>query len=237
MSYMVYDNEIGNTNHVMVVDDDEKLGQLLQRYLRQQGFMVHLAASAEEAFAVFSWLRFDLIIMDIMLPGQNGLEATACLRKYIDTPILLLTARGETADRIAGLEAGADDYLSKPFEPKELLLRMQAILRRWQPAKQKATDYPIKFGEWQFFAEKGELVHQVKGAKELTETEISILRLLLKEPGETITRESLVESSGGSISIRSVDVQINRLRRKIEDDSRFPRFIQTARGSGYIFRV
>jgi two-component system phosphate regulon response regulator OmpR len=218
--------------HILVVDDDARLRDLLQRYLVNNGYLVTVAGDAEEARARLKALAFDLIVLDVMLPGQNGVDFTGELRRDSDLPILLLTARGEPEDRISGLEAGADDYLVKPFEPRELLLRVGTILRRAQANK---ADEIVRFGPFAFNRANGEL-RRDDDVVHLTTGEIALLQVLAARPGRAVSRAELGERGGVAGSDRAVDVQMARLRRKIEDDPRQPRWLLTARGSGYVLR-
>ncbi|GAB5468666.1 MAG: response regulator transcription factor [Rhodospirillales bacterium] len=222
--------------HLLVVDDDQRLCDLLSRYLTTEGFMVTTAGDAEEATQKLDALSFDLLILDIMLPGASGLDLARALRRDSNVAILLLSAKGEPDDRIVGLQAGADDYLAKPFEPRELLLRINAILRRALPEKRK-SDEPARFGPFSFDPERGQL-NESGTPIHLTETESALLTLLVQNSGAPVSREAL--AGGGEADfvepgkLRSVDVQITRLRRKLEADPRFPRYLQTVRGKGYI---
>ena len=226
--------------HLLIVDDDERIRDLLGRFLRRHGFMVTMARDAAQARRLLAGLEFDLIVLDVMMPGEDGMALTRDLRGRIDTPILLLTARGEIEDRIAGLESGADDYLAKPFEPRELLLRIAAILRR-VPAAEIAQPKYLTLGQLRYDTDKGEL-WQGDAPLRLTGTESALLRRLAASRGEPVTRAELIEdlgrggeeSEGGE---RAIDVQITRLRRKIEPDPREPRFLQTVRGTGYMLVV
>ncbi|MEK0082717.1 response regulator [Benzoatithermus flavus] len=219
--------------HILVVDDDARLRQLLHRYLVQNGYYATAAADAVEAKSKLKNLAFDLVVLDIMMPGQDGLSLTEELRRESDVPILLLTARGTPEDRIAGLEAGADDYLPKPFEPRELLLRIATILRRVQAAR---TDDVIRFGPFTFNRRTAELKRDEE-VIHLTTGEISLLQALAAKPGRALSRAELGEKGVVAGSDRAVDVQMARLRRKIEDDPRQPRYILTMRGSGYVLRL
>ncbi|PIE14723.1 MAG: DNA-binding response regulator [Rhodobacterales bacterium] len=225
-------------SHLLIVDDDERIRGLLQKFLARQGFLVSAARDAEHAGRVLSGLEFDLIVMDVMMPGQDGISFTRQLRDQgLGTPILLLTARGETEDRIAGLEAGADDYLAKPFEPKELLLRINAILRR-APMAAGATDGPklLCLGPMRYNVERGELWNGADPVH-LTATESALMKIFAAAQNNPVSREKLVEDLGrdiGQAQKRAVDVQINRLRRKIEVDPKQPRYLQTVRGAGYM---
>ncbi|MCB9946597.1 MAG: response regulator [Rhodospirillaceae bacterium] len=220
--------------HILVVDDDTRLRALLRKYLVDNGFVVTTAADAVEARAKLAAFRFDLMIVDVMMPGENGLQLTAALRHDLAMPILVLTAMGEPEDRIAGLESGADDYLPKPFEPRELLLRIQSILRRVAPAPPPPSA-PLKLGAFVFDPERGEL-RRGEEFVHLTTAELGLLRVLAQQPGETVSRDEMSERSRISGNARTVDVQVTRLRRKIEPDPRQPRYIQTVRGEGYVLK-
>jgi two-component system phosphate regulon response regulator OmpR len=220
--------------HILVIDDDTRLRDLLQRYLRDQGFRVTTAVDAADARAKLAALSFDLLVLDIMMPGETGLQLTGTLRRDSTVPILLLTAMNETENRIAGFECGADDYLPKPFEPRELVLRINAILRRVPPPP-PATAPPSKvtFGEFCFDLEREELTRAGSFVR-LTTAEASLLKALARRAGEPITRDDLGEESMVSGNARTIDVQVTRLRRKIEADPKFPRYLQTVRGTGYV---
>lgn len=223
--------------HLLIVDDDERIRTLLQKFLMRHGFLVTSARDAAHARRILAGLDFDLIVLDVMMPGEDGLALTQSLRKTMQTPILLLTAKGETGNRIEGLEAGADDYLAKPFEPKELLLRINAILRR-MPAANIADTVPkvLSMGPIRYDIERGEL-WQGDELVRLTATEIQLMRIFAAQPGAALSRSTLVEELGrdrGQAQERAVDVQITRLRRKIEDNPKQPRYLQTVRGSGYM---
>ena len=219
--------------HILVVDDDARLRDLLQRYLVNNGYLVSVAGDAEEAKDRLRSLAFDLVVLDVMLPGQDGVAFTGELRRDSDLPILLLTARGEPEHRISGLEAGADDYLSKPFEPRELLLRIGTILRRAQASR--SDDDTVRFGPFAFTRATGELKRDDQ-VVHLTSGEIALLQVLAARPGKAVSRAELSEQGRVAGSDRAVDVQMARLRRKIEDDPRQPRYLLTARGSGYVLR-
>jgi two-component system, OmpR family, phosphate regulon response regulator OmpR len=220
--------------HILVVDDDARLRALLHRYLVQNGHYATTAADALEAKEKAKSMAFDLVVLDIMMPGQDGLSLTEELRREGDVPILLLTARGAPEDRIAGLEAGADDYLPKPFEPRELLLRVATILRRVQSAR---TDDVLRFGPFTFNRRTAELRRDDEVVIHLTTGEISLLQALAAKPGRPVSRAELGDKGVVAGSDRAVDVQMARLRRKIEDDPRQPRYILTMRGSGYVLRL
>jgi two-component system phosphate regulon response regulator OmpR len=218
--------------HILVVDDDTRLRQLLNKYLVENGYLVSTAADAAQARQQLGAMAFDLIVLDVMMPGESGLRLTKSLRADNAVPILLLTAMGETADRINGLEMGADDYLTKPFEPRELLLRINSILRR------SARDVPMeaqpcRFGRFTFDPGRGELQSDDEIVR-LTSAEAALLALLALSPGETLSREDLAAKTGNSNNLRTVDVQVTRLRKKIEEDPRLPRYLQTVRGRGYV---
>ena len=225
--------------HLLIVDDDERIRGLLQKFLARNGFWVSAARDAAHARRLLSGLDFDLIVLDVMMPGEDGISFARSLRAERATPILLLTAKGETSDRIAGLEAGADDYLSKPFEPKELLLRINAILRRAPPLPPaESPPKVISLGAVRYDPERGELWRGDAPVR-LTATEAQLMRIFSARPGAPISRGELVEElcrdkTGEVPQDRAVDVQITRLRRKIEDDPRQPRYLQTVRGSGYM---
>ena len=224
--------------HVLLVDDDERIRSLLQKYLVRNGYLVTTARDAGHARRLLSGLDFDIGILDVMMPGDDGMVLTRELREgRPDLPILLLTAKGETADRIAGLEAGADDYLAKPFEPKELLLRLKAILRR-APAPGEARPDVMQLGSRRYDPERGEL-WQGSDPVRLTATETTLMRIFAATPHEPVSRAILVEKLGRNVegdatSERAVDVQVTRLRRKLEPDPKQPRYLQTVRGEGYM---
>lgn len=225
--------------HILIVDDDERIRSLLGRFLRKNGFMVTTARDAAHARRLLAGLDFDLIVLDVMMPGEDGISLTRSLRHSLTTPILLLTAKGEIEDRISGLESGADDYLPKPFEPRELLLRIGAILRR-VPTIEVAQPKFLTLGLLRYDTEKGEL-WQGETPLRLTGTEQALLRRMAASPGQPVSRTELIEDLGrggngeeSDNSERAIDVQITRLRRKIEPDPKEPRFLQTVRGAGYM---
>jgi two-component system phosphate regulon response regulator OmpR len=217
--------------HLLVVDDDARLRSLLQKYLTANGFRVSAAADAEEARALMKSMAFDLLILDVMMPGESGFELTRGIRAHSQTPILILTARGESEDRIAGLECGADDYLPKPFEPRELLLRCAALLRRTTP-QARSPHREVKMGEAVFDPERGELRRKGKAVR-LTGSESALLKLFAVNAGRAFSRSDLCTRLGVALE-RSIDVQVTRLRRKIEEDPKLPLYIQTVRGVGYV---
>ncbi|MEM6477850.1 MAG: response regulator [Pseudomonadota bacterium] len=225
--------------HLLIVDDDERIRKLLQKYLMRHGFLVSAARDASHARRILSGLDFDLIVLDVMMPGEDGLAFTKALREERSTPILLLTAKAETDERIQGLSAGADDYLAKPFEPQELLLRINAILRR-VPKEEQSAALPkvIHLGTLRYDLEKSEM-WQGDARIRLTSTEVQLMRIFSARPGEPISRGELVEElgrDGGQSQERAVDVQITRLRRKVEADPKQPRYLQTVRGAGYMLQ-
>lgn len=219
--------------HILVVDDDERLRNLLKKFLSENGFLISTAANAAQAHDLLKIFQFDLAIVDVMMPGQTGLDFTAQVRATtsVETlPILLLTAMGEVDDRISGLTQGADDYLTKPFDPRELLLRIQAILKRSLNGK---TTEDLAFGQ-NVYSLKTNQLFRGGAPTMLTSAESNLLKLFAERPGKVLTRDDLVVESSGDLNPRTLDVQINRLRRKIEDDPKMPRYLQTVRGKGYI---
>ncbi len=218
--------------HILVVDDDTRLRDLLRRYLIEQGFRVTTAKDAASARAQMGAFDFDLLVLDIMMPGETGLELTQALRETSDVPVLLLTAMGETEDRIAGLTSGADDYLAKPFEPRELVLRVNAILRRLHQTRPPAVT-EISFGDFYLDLGRGELRRGEEFVR-LTAAEISLLKALARQPGIPVSRDALAADNPIIGNARTIDVQMTRLRRKIEANPKFPRYLQTVRGTGYV---
>ncbi|MDE2361796.1 MAG: response regulator [Hyphomicrobiales bacterium] len=224
----------GEPAHLLVVDDDQRIRSLLTRYLAQAGFRVTAAANAAEARARMEGLAFDLIVLDVMMPGESGVQFAGALRESAGanarTPILMLTARAAADDRIVGLEAGVDDYLAKPFEPRELALRIGAILRRAAP--QSAPSAPqthARFGPCEFIVARGEL-RRAGAPVRITDRERDILRQLIEAAGQPVSRRALAGDAAGE---RTIDVQVTRLRRKIEIDPAQPLALQTVRGAGY----
>ena len=246
--------------HLLVVDDDERIRGLLQKFLIRHGFLVSVARDAAQARRILSGLDFDMLVIDVMMPGEDGISLTRSLRKTTSVPILLLTARGETSNRIEGLEAGADDYLVKPFEPKELLLRINAILRRVPAvAVTPAPPRALHLGRVRYDIDRAELWRGSEQVR-MTSTEAQLMRVFAANPGAPIARDRLVgdrlagdrlvgdrvgpdrptddvsRADASTAQMRAVDVQITRLRRKIEDDPRQPRYLQTVRGEGYMLQ-
>ena len=228
--------------HLLVVDDDARLRELLRRYLSDNGFRVTAAADAQEARANLASFAFDLIVLDVMMPGDSGLDLTRELRgpggpadgRPGRIPILLLTAMAEPDDRVNGLEEGADDYLAKPFEPRELVLRIRNIIERRGGGPQE-RDPGVRFGAFRFDQQRGELF---RGGDivHLTAAEAGLLASLAARAGAPVSREDLSQSAQFRGNIRNVDVQMTRLRRKIEPDPRYPRYLQTVRGTGYALK-
>jgi two-component system phosphate regulon response regulator OmpR len=222
--------------HVLVVDDDERLRDLLSRYLTDHGFFVSVAADAVAAKGILDYLSYDVVICDVMMPGQDGFSLVRDLKAAgFKTPVLMLTALGETESRIAGLEAGADDYLPKPFEPRELVLRLQAILRRVAAVPKPVIDpqAPVRLGAWTFDLERGEMTNG-DDRMLLTAVEQTLLKALASRRGEVISREDLARMCEMNANERTIDVQVTRLRRKIEPDPKVPKYLQTVRGKGYV---
>ena len=227
---------MGEAAHILVVDDDVRLRALLSRFLADRGFRVTTAEHAREAREKLRFLQPDLLVLDVMMPGESGLRLTEALRHdQVDVPVLLLTARGGPEDRIAGFEAGADDYLPKPFEPNELVLRIRAILRRSVPSN-AVPSRPVQLGSAMFDPERREL-SSPNGTVRLTGGEAELLTALARRPHEVLSREELAVSLAmDEAGERAIDVQVTRLRRKIEADPREPRYLITMRGRGYVLR-
>ena len=222
------------TAHILVVDDDRRIRQLLQSYLTEHGFRVSVAATAAEARQRMEGIVYDLLVLDIMMPGESGLQLTQALRREgFGVPVLLLSALADASDRISGLEHGSDDYLPKPFEPRELLLRVQNLLRRSETAVRIRSE--VFFGGFTFSLRRGELRKEGELVR-LTTRERDFMRLLAGRPGTAVGRAELAPA-GSEEGARSVDVQINRLRQKIEADPSNPVFLQTVRGAGYVLHI
>ena len=218
--------------HILIVDDDDRIRELVKQYLNENDYLVTTANSAEDAKEKVNIIKFDIIILDIMMPGQSGLDFTNENKKKINTPIILLTAKGEPSDRIGGLEIGADDYLAKPFEPKELVLRIQNILNKTKNKNQKRV---VNFSNINIDLNKSLIIKNNREFK-INNTEKIILEKMINSPGETFTREEI----GKLINLdkeRSIDVIITRLRKKIEVDPKNPKFLQTIRGAGYVLWI
>jgi two-component system phosphate regulon response regulator OmpR len=232
-------NVMAEECHILIVEDDPRLRDRLARFLAGEGFRVTTAADAADARAELRSINPDLLVLDVMMPGETGLELTESLRRERSgsVPILLLTARGAPEDRIAGFEAGADDYLGKPFEPRELVLRIRALLRRAPPPPASLVPLAaLRIGVAEFDVERGEL-RDADGPIRLTGGESALLTALARKPNEVLSREEIAEALGmDDAGERAIDVQVVRLRRKIEADPREPRFLHTVRGRGYILK-
>ncbi len=218
--------------HILIVDDDDRIRELVKQYLNENDYLVTTANSAKDAKEKVNIIKFDIIILDIMMPGQSGLDFTNENKKKINTPIILLTAKGEASDRIKGLEIGADDYLAKPFEPKELVLRIKNILNKTKSKNQKRV---VNFSNINIDLNKSLIIKNNREFK-INNTEKIILEKMINSPGETFTREEI----GKLINLdkeRSIDVIITRLRKKIEVDPKNPKFLQTIRGTGYVLWI
>ncbi len=223
--------------HVLVIDDDQRLRTLLQRYLTEHGFRVSVACDAADARHQLAAIQPDAIVLDVAMPGEDGIALTRALRASASgLPILLLTARGEPEDQIAGFEAGADDYLGKPFEPRVLLLRLRALLRRVAPPSSADNDRPVRLGALEFDPARGALTG-ADAPVHLTGGEAALLTVLARRPNEVLSRDELARTlEMDDTSDRAIDVQVTRLRRKIEPDTREPRFLHTVRGRGYVLK-
>ncbi|WP_417831255.1 response regulator [Terasakiella sp.] len=221
--------------HILVVDDDERLRRLLKKFLSETGFNVSIAQDAQDARNKLGLLEFDLIVLDLMMPGESGLDFARDFRSSNDTPVLMLTAMSEGEDRISGLECGAEDYLTKPFEPRELVLRINNILKRVVRSTPQDQTGLIQLGALVFDSQRhilsrnGTQIH-------LTASEASLLVILAENENKVLSREQLAELSGIAGNDRTIDVQVTRLRRKIEIDPKMPRYLQTVRGQGYVLR-
>lgn len=219
--------------HILVVDDDTRLRSLLRKYLSDSGFRVTTAADAAEARAQLANLSFDLIVLDVMMPGESGLTFVESLRPKCQVPVLLLTAMGAPEDRVKGFETGADDYLHKPFEPRELVLRIKSILRRLPADSPPPAE--IRLGSYRFDVAREELVHGGDVVR-LTPAETELLKVLAENAGSPLSREELGERCAIAGGLRAIDVQVTRLRRKIEPDPKLPRYLRTIRGRGYLLQ-
>ena len=217
--------------HLLVVDDDERLRALLQKYLSTNGFRVSAAANAADARTLMKSMAFDLLILDVMMPGESGFDLAEGVRASSDIPILMLTAKSEADDRITGLEKGADDYLTKPFEPRELLLRIGSLLRRAAPPARTAGG-DVHMGDCVYDPERKQLKKRGKPIK-LTSSETALLQLFAANAGRSFSRSDLCSRLGVALE-RSIDVQVTRLRKKIEEDPKLPLYLQTVRGVGYV---
>lgn len=233
-------SDFGSKPHILVVDDDAGIRKLVSQYLRDNDFLAISAGDAAEARGMLDELIFDALVVDVMMPGENGLSLVEHVQTTSGVPVLLLTALGEPADRISGLEAGADDYLSKPFEPRELVLRLQALLRRSNAGLSSVPEGGhFKIGPWIFDAEACTLYKEEDQSayQGLTGAESALLMALADRPGQPVSREDLAQKLGLDGGERAIDVQVARLRRKIESETKTPRYLQTVRGKGYLLRV
>ena len=224
-----------NAAHLLIVDDDRRIRELLRRYLVAEGYRVTTAGNAAEATTAMRNMAFDLLVLDVMMPGEDGFSFATRIRgdagAVAQVPILMLTAKTEFEERVLGFEIGVDDYLGKPFEPRELSLRIASILRRAKPPEESGIPAQVQFGPFTFDLERGELRDNADVVR-ITEREREMLRLLAANAGATVSREAL-SGTGGAGNERTIDVQVNRLRRKIEPDPANPLYLQTARGAGY----
>lgn len=229
------EGSLAGEQHILVIDDDERLRLLLRRFLEESGFRVTDVGSASDARKVLDGLVFDLLIVDIMMPGETGLEFLADLRKKNAVPALFLTAMAETEHRITGLESGADDYISKPFEPRELVLRIRSILNR-AAAQREAPSKSISFGPYSFDLTTGILMHST-GRIHITNAEQKLLTNFAERPDQVLSRDDITEAMDSSMRGRSIDVAVARLRAKIEPDPRYPVYLQTVRNKGWLLRT
>ena len=221
-----------NRNHILVVDDDDRIRGLLKDYLSENNYIVSTAENSQEAKEKLNYINFDIIILDVMMPGQNGYDFTKEIKKKIKVPVILLTAKGEVENRIKGLELGADDYLGKPFEPKELLLRVKNIIE-----KKNKINFEDKFFVGDAEIDLNKMIVKLNSkSKKINNSEKKILAEMLANPGKTYTREEIGKISG-IIQERSIDVMITRLRQKIEMNPKNPKYLQTIRGSGYVLWI
>ena len=229
-------NDCADWPNILVIDDDKRICALLSRYLLDNDFMVLTARDAATARDILSVARFDALVVDVMMPGETGLELTASIRDQYDVPILMLTALGESDDRITGLEAGADDYLPKPFEPRELVLRLRSLIRRSPVADAPKNEPGVKIGDWRY--ETGTyILNSDQATISLTQMEAILLEALIKHANTSVDREVLSKECDLENSERTIDVQVTRLRRKLEADPKQPRHLLTVRGKGYMLRL
>jgi two-component system phosphate regulon response regulator OmpR len=238
-----YAGNYADLPHILVVDDDDRIRNLVSRYLNENGFLALSAENGAQARSVLKYFSFDALVLDVMMPGETGLDLSASLRKISDIPILFLTALGDVEDKLKGFESGGDDYLPKPFDPRELVFRLQSLLRRSERQKQKEPSKTYYIGPWTFDTTLGQLNNlESQENIQLTDVEAALLRALCTRPGEILSREALYELSALSskeayTNERTIDVQITRLRKKLGEDSKKPKFLQTVRGKGYILHV
>ena len=222
--------------HILVIDDDDRLRDLLRRFLEESGFRVTDAGNADEAQRYMEGMAFDLLVIDVMMPGTSGVDLLKSIRLTSNVPALFLTAMGETENRIDGLEAGADDYISKPFEPRELILRIRRILGRGVSASTEQIPEALSFGEFNFSLSTGVLTEAGKRVH-LTSAEQELLTCFAARPDTTLTRQDVSELLQGRMRGRSIDVAVARLRQKLETDPRYPVYLQTVRGTGWVLRI
>lgn len=234
MTLFPKDQDFHALPHILVVDDDDRIRTLVSRYLNEHGFLSFTAADALQAQEIMKVGLFDALVVDVMMPGKDGRAFTKELRQTSDIPVLLLTAMGEVEDKLGGLQSGADDYLTKPFDPRELVLRLQAILRR-RPV-QKITIKKYKIGKWMYDPNVPEIV-SADETHRLTDVDVNLLKALTRRPDVVLRREDLADLCGVDAGERTIDVQVTRLRRKLEEDTKNPRYLQTVRGKGYLLRV
>lgn len=235
MSQTAADIDYETLPHILVVDDDDRIRDLVSRYLNEHGFLALSVADAPQAKEALSRFTFDAMVLDVMMPGQTGVELTQELRAANDIPVILLTAMGEIDDRVAGLQSGADDYLTKPFDPRELVLRLQAILRR-RPKAVEGDDYRLQIGDM-IFDPTINVLNAGGETIKLTDVEANLLKALGRRANEILSRETLAELCGLDAGERTIDVQVTRLRKKLGEDSKTPYYLQTVRGKGYILRA
>jgi two-component system phosphate regulon response regulator OmpR len=238
MRQMKRNKMIDQKEHLLIIDDDQRICLLLKKFLCKVGYRVTVAYGSMQVRQLLKSMHFDLLVCDVMMPGEDGISLTKFVRDSFNVPIILLTAKSDTKDRISGLEAGSDDYISKPFEPQELLLRIQAILRRIPSDRNKVSlNKFLRIGPFIYKMDRGELWHGSDLIR-LTTTEIMLMQIFSRNPNIAINRTRLVEELGrdrGQAQERAIDVQITRLRRKIESDPKSPRYLQTVRSAGYMF--
>ncbi len=224
-----------NKSHILIVDDDERIRKLLSRFLREQGYIVSTAEHPAQAREVLDWGRYDLMVVDVMMPGQNGFDFSKDVRQTSDIPFIFLTAKIEMEDKVKGFSSGGDDYITKPFEPQELVLRIEAILKR---RKKEATDKNRIFvGRWVYSPMIAELKDAGNMTQRLTEVENKLLTIFVENRGQVVSRQDISNVFDEDKSDRTIDVQITRLRKKIEEDPKYPRLLQTVRGKGYILHA
>lgn len=230
--------KLADKPHILVVDDDDRIRDLVSRFLNDHGFVVLTASGGTQARKMMAMFAFDAMIVDVMMPEETGFAFTRSIRESgVATPVLLLTALGEVEDRIQGFESGADDYLPKPFEPRELILRLQAILRRTKRENTSDSSQQYGIGHWRYDMGTDILENDKGGISRLTSVESKLLRVLLQNLGQIMSREALAKACDMDSGERTIDVQVTRLRRKIEEDTKAPRYLQTVRGKGYLLRA